>query len=35
MARVLEGLAILNMVLQIRNDWPWQSSWKLVGPTGS
>jgi len=34
MARVLEGLGILNITLQIRNKWPWQSGWKLVGPSG-
>jgi len=33
MARALEAMAILNMALQIQNGWPWQSSWKLVGPT--
>jgi NADPH-dependent F420 reductase len=34
MARVLEGMALLNITLQIRNEWPWQSGWKLVGPMG-
>ncbi len=34
MARVLEGMALLNIVLQVRNERPWQSGWKLVGPTG-
>jgi predicted dinucleotide-binding enzyme len=34
MARVLEGMALLNILLQITNGWPWQSSWKLAGPTG-
>ncbi|MBA3553000.1 MAG: NADPH-dependent F420 reductase [Actinobacteria bacterium] len=34
MARVLEGMALLNITLQIRNGWPWQSGFKLVGPTG-
>ena len=34
MARVLEGMALLNILLQIWNDWPWQTTWKLVGPTG-
>ena len=33
-ARVLEGMALLNILLQITNGWPWQSSWKLAGPTG-
>ena len=32
MARVLEGMALLNVSLQIRNGWPWQNGWKLVGP---
>jgi 8-hydroxy-5-deazaflavin:NADPH oxidoreductase len=32
MARALEAMASLNIVLQIRNDWAWQSGWKLVGP---
>jgi len=32
MARALEGMASLNIVLQIRNNWPWQNGWKLVGP---
>lgn len=35
MARVLEGMGLLNMLLNARNNWPWQSSWKLVGPTGA
>lgn len=34
MARVLEGMALLNISLNIRNGWPWQSGFKLVGPTG-
>lgn len=33
-ARVLESMGLLNVLLQIRNEWPWQSGWKLVGPTG-
>jgi NADPH-dependent F420 reductase len=33
MARALEALALLNITLQIRNDWPWQAGFKLVGPT--
>ena len=32
MARVFEGMALLNVWLQIRNNWPWQNGWKLVGP---
>jgi NADPH-dependent F420 reductase len=34
MARALEGLATLNILLQVQNKWPWQSGWKLAGPTG-
>ena len=30
-ARQLEGLAFLNMALNIVNQGPWQSGWKLVG----
>ena len=32
MARVLEGMGLLIVTLQIRNEWPWQNGWKLVGP---
>jgi len=32
MARVLEGMALMNMLLQVRNKWPWSNGWKLVGP---
>ena len=32
MSRVLEGMAFLNITLHIRNGWPWQNGWKLVGP---
>jgi 8-hydroxy-5-deazaflavin:NADPH oxidoreductase len=32
MARVLEAMALLNITLQIRNNWPWQAGFKLVGP---
>jgi len=35
MARALEALALLNITLQIRNNWRWQSGWKLVGPTAT
>lgn len=35
MARTLEAMALLNMSLQMRNGWPWQTAWKLVGPTGA
>jgi NADPH-dependent F420 reductase len=34
MSRVLEGMAFLNIALQIRNGWPWQTGWTLVGPPG-
>lgn len=33
MARALEAMGVLNITLQIRNGWPWQSGFKLVGPT--
>lgn len=33
MARALEGMATLNIQLNMKNGWPWQSGWKLVGPT--
>ena len=33
MARVLEGLAWLNISLNMNNKWSWQTGWKLVGPT--
>jgi 8-hydroxy-5-deazaflavin:NADPH oxidoreductase len=29
-ARILEGMAYLNIKLQIANGWPWRSAWKLV-----
>ena len=29
----LEAVAILNIALQIQNGWPWQSGFKLIGPT--
>lgn len=32
MARALEGMAALNISLQIRHNWPWQNGWKLAGP---
>ena len=32
-ARYLEGMAFLNIALDARNGWSWQSGWKLVGPT--
>jgi 8-hydroxy-5-deazaflavin:NADPH oxidoreductase len=33
-ARVLELMAVLHIGLNARNGWPWQSGWKLLGPTG-
>lgn len=33
MARALEAMALLNIMLQMNNDGSWQSAWKLVGPT--
>ena len=35
MARALEALAVLNIHLQVKHKWPWQSGWKLAGPTGA
>jgi predicted dinucleotide-binding enzyme len=34
MARYLEGMAWLNISMQMKNGWSWQASWKLVGPNG-
>jgi 8-hydroxy-5-deazaflavin:NADPH oxidoreductase len=34
MARYLEGMAWLNISLQMKNGWSWQAAWKLVGPDG-
>jgi len=34
MARYLEGMAWLNISLQMKNGWGWQAGWKLVGPEG-
>jgi 8-hydroxy-5-deazaflavin:NADPH oxidoreductase len=33
MARSLEEMAFLNITLNAGNNWPWQSAWKLMGPT--
>ena len=33
MARSLEELAFLNITLNARNGWAWQSGWQLAGPT--
>jgi 8-hydroxy-5-deazaflavin:NADPH oxidoreductase len=32
-ARDLEHLAFLNISLNARNHWSWQTGWKLLGPT--
>ena len=34
MSRALEGMALLNIFLNMTNRWPWQTGWKLLGPTG-
>jgi predicted dinucleotide-binding enzyme len=34
MARVLEGMALLLIGLQVRYEAPWQAGWKVVGPLG-
>jgi 8-hydroxy-5-deazaflavin:NADPH oxidoreductase len=34
MARALEAMGLLNITLNIRNRWPFQNAWKLIGPTG-
>ncbi len=34
MARALEGMGTLNIFLNATNGWPWQSGWKLLGPSG-
>lgn len=32
-SRYLEAMGFLNIALNAANDWPWQTGWKLVGPT--
>ena len=32
MARALESMELLIVMLQIKHGWPWQNGWKLVGP---
>ncbi len=32
MARALESMALLIIMLQIKHKWPWQNGWKLAGP---
>ena len=34
MSRALEAMGVLNIQLQIQHGWPWQSGYKLIGPTG-
>ena len=34
MARALEGMGMLNIALNMAHGWPWQTGWKLLGPTG-
>lgn len=34
MACALEGMGMLNISLNMANGWPWQTTWKLLGPTG-
>jgi len=34
MSRALEAMATLNIRLNMTNGWPWQSGWKLLGPSG-
>ena len=34
MSRHLEGMAWLNISLQMQHGWAWQAGWKLVGPDG-
>jgi NADPH-dependent F420 reductase len=33
-ARYLEGMAWLNISMQMAHGWSWQAGWKLVGPDG-
>jgi hypothetical protein len=35
MARAPEAMAVVNIMLQMWSGWPWQTGWRLVGPTGS
>jgi predicted dinucleotide-binding enzyme len=32
-ARVLERMAVVHIGPNARHGWPWQSGWKLLGPT--
>jgi hypothetical protein len=31
MARALEEMALLNITLNVRNGWTWQTAWKIGG----
>jgi 8-hydroxy-5-deazaflavin:NADPH oxidoreductase len=33
-AVTLERMAFLHIGLNMANGWPWQSGWKVIGPTG-
>lgn len=33
MSRTLEHMGLLNVSMNARYGWPWQSGWKLLGPT--
>lgn len=33
-AATLERMAFLHIGLNMANGWPWQSGWKVLGPTG-
>ncbi len=33
MSRALEAMGTLNISLNMNNGWPWQTGWKLLGPT--
>jgi predicted dinucleotide-binding enzyme len=35
LARALEEMALLNITLNARNNLPWQSGWKLIGPVAN
>jgi NADPH-dependent F420 reductase len=35
MARVLEGMALLSITYQIRNQGAWQAAWKMVDPASA
>lgn len=32
-ARTLEGMGWIHIFLASKHNWPWQSAWKIVGPT--